>query len=50
MGKAKEAYLDVLELLEEDSENTPLIISKKLNLPVEFVLEIMSTLQDDYLE
>jgi hypothetical protein len=49
MGKVKEAYLDVLELL-EDSENTPLIISKKLNLPVEFVLEIMSTLQDDYLE
>jgi hypothetical protein len=40
MAAMKEIYTDIQELL-EDSENTPLIISRKLNIPVEWVLQVM---------
>jgi len=49
MAKMKELYQDIVDLL-EDSENTPIIISKKLNVPVEYVLDIMATLEGDYFE
>ena len=40
MAAMKEIYTDIQELL-EDSENTPLVISRKLNIPVEWVLQVM---------
>jgi hypothetical protein len=40
MAARKEIYTDIQELL-EDSENTPLIISRKLNIPVEWVFQVM---------
>jgi len=49
MGKMKELYQDIVDLL-DDSENTPLIISKKLEIPVEMVLDVMSTLENEYYE
>ena len=49
MGKMKETYMQVLELL-DDSDNTPMIISKRLNVPVEFVLDVMATFENEYYE
>jgi len=49
MGKMKELYQDIVDLL-DDSENTPLIIANKLNVPVEMVLDVMSTLENEYYE
>jgi hypothetical protein len=40
MASMKEIYTDIQELL-EDSENTPLVISRKLNIPVEWVFQVM---------
>jgi hypothetical protein len=49
MAKMKELYQDIVDLL-DDSENTPMLISKKLNVPVEMVLDVMSTLENEYYE
>jgi hypothetical protein len=49
MAKMKELYQDIVELL-DDSENTPMIISKKLNVPVDYVLDVMATFEGDYFE
>ena len=40
MAAMKEIYTEIQELL-EDSENTPLVISRELNIPVEWVFEVM---------
>ena len=40
MAAMKEIYTDIQELL-EDSENTPLVISRKLDIPVEWVFQVM---------
>ena len=49
MGKMKELYQEIVDLL-DDSENTPMIISKKLKIPVEMVLDVMSPLEKEYYE
>lgn len=49
MAKMKELYMEIQYML-DDSENTPLIIAEKLKVPVEMVLDVMSTLENEYYE
>jgi len=40
MAVMKEIYTEIQELL-EDSDNTPLMIARKLSIPVEWVFEVL---------
>jgi len=49
MAKMKQLYTEIVELL-EDADNTPLLISRRLNVPVEYVLDVIENLEGDYFE